>query len=52
MRVKKLLKRMYGKNRILVIFSDEIELEEPINFPVLGLYITKARITKVVGRVK
>ncbi|MGL4453834.1 MAG: hypothetical protein ACRCXT_07715 [Paraclostridium sp.] len=52
MKVKKLLKRMYGRCRIIVIFSDEIELEEPMNFPVLGLYITKVRRSKVVGRVK
>lgn len=49
MKVKKLLKRMYGENRILVI-GKEVLLDEPI---IIGSYvIDKVIRTKVVGRVK
>lgn len=49
MKVKKLLKRMYGKNRILVM-GKEVLLDEPIVF---GSYVIDRVIrTKVVGRVK
>ncbi|MGL5753593.1 MAG: hypothetical protein ACRCXT_23820 [Paraclostridium sp.] len=49
MKVKKLLKRMYGENRILVM-GKEVWLDEPYK---IGTYlITKIIKTKVVGRVK
>ncbi|MGL5752062.1 MAG: hypothetical protein ACRCXT_16130 [Paraclostridium sp.] len=49
MKVKKLLKRMYGKNRILVM-GKESWLDEPYK---IGTYlITKIIKTKVVRRVK